>query len=178
MTAGVFATLAGLLILASLPIVASRHEIKSEPVYQSSSASGKAVLPALTPDEERYAVALWEIHRDVTTSAVAMSFAGIAFKTEASDARTFEQRIERLATLFQEAEERARHVAVPTTMVDVHARYASAVSRYSEAAQEMLKFAQDSEPRHLSNAHEISISASEDMLRIGDVLWPGQYKPH
>jgi hypothetical protein len=175
---GVFATLAGLLIFAFLPIVAFRHEIKPEPVSQSSSASGKAVLPALTPDEERYAVALWEIHRDVTTSAVAMSFAGIAFKTEASDARTFEQRIERLATVFEESEERARHVVVPTTMAEVHARYANALSRYSVAAQEMLKFTQDGEPRHLSNAHEISISASEDMLRVGDVLWPGHYKPH
>jgi hypothetical protein len=147
--------------------------------YQSYfPASGKAAVPALTPDEERYAIALWEIHRDVTTSAVAMSFAGIAFKTEASDARAFEQRIEQLATVFREAEERARHVAVPATMADVHRRYAGAVRRYTEAAQEILKFAQDNEPRHLSTAHEISISASEDMLRVGDVLWPGHYKPH
>jgi hypothetical protein len=24
----------------------------------------------------------------------------------------------------------------------------------------------------------MDVSASEDMLRVGEVLWPGQYKPH
>ena len=54
-----------------------------------------------------------------------MSFAGISFKTEASDAREFERRIKLLASEFQLAEERARHVAVPATMQDVHAKYAA-----------------------------------------------------
>jgi hypothetical protein len=24
----------------------------------------------------------------------------------------------------------------------------------------------------------MNVRASEDMLRVGEVLWPGQYKPH
>jgi len=27
-------------------------------------------------------------------------------------------------------------------------------------------------------SHRMDVRASEDMLRVGEVLWPGQYKPH
>jgi hypothetical protein len=107
-----------------------------------------------------------------------MSFAGIAFKTEIHDVREFERRLERLAGQFRAAEEHARHVAPPSSMAGLHLKYAEAVTRYSRAAEEMLKFVDDAEPRHLSDAHDLSLSASEDMLRVGDILWPAQYKPH
>jgi uncharacterized protein with PhoU and TrkA domain len=155
--------------------------IRAEPPPAPTSEtplSSNASLPALKPEEERYAADLWNIHREVTSAAVAMSFAGIAFKTEINEVREFERQIERLATQFQDASERARQVAPPATMQDLHVKYGDAVTRYSKAAQEMLQYVNDSEPRHLSNAHDLSISASEDMLRIGDILWPGQYKPH
>jgi hypothetical protein len=135
-------------------------------------------LPALRPEEERYAADLWRIHREVASSAVAMSFAGIAYKTEINDLRVFERQVERLARQFREAEERARQVAPPATLQGLHTKYADAVARYSRAAEEMLKFVDDAEPRHLSDAHDLSLSASEDVLRVGDVLWPSQYKPH
>ena len=32
--------------------------------------------------------------------------------------------------------------------------------------------------RHLDEAHRMDERASQDMLRVGEVLWPGQYKPH
>jgi uncharacterized protein with PhoU and TrkA domain len=166
---GAVVVLAGLLIF----------RIEAPPAPASDPpVSSKASLPALKPDEERYAADLWSIHREVTSSAVAMSFAGIAFKTEINDVREFERRIERLATHFRVAEERARQVAPPPTMQDLHVKYADAVTRYSRAAEEMLQYVNDAELRHLTNAHDLSISASEDMLRIGDILWPGQYKPH
>jgi uncharacterized protein with PhoU and TrkA domain len=166
---GAVVVLAGLLIF--------RIEAPPSPA-SVPPVSSKASLPALKPDEERYAADLWSIHREVTSSAVAMSFAGIAFKTEINDVREFERRIERLATHFRVAEERARQVAPPPTMQDLHVKYADAVTRYSRAAEEMLQYVNDAELRHLTNAHDLSISASEDMLRIGDILWPGQYKPH
>jgi hypothetical protein len=42
----------------------------------------------------------------------------------------------------------------------------------------MLKFTEDGDSRHLGEAHRMDVRASEDMLRVGEVLWPGQYKPH
>ena len=33
-------------------------------------------------------------------------------------------------------------------------------------------------PQHFADAHRLDLKASEDVLRVGEVLWPGQYKPH
>jgi len=49
---------------------------------------------------------------------------------------------------------------------------------YASAAGEMLKFVQDGQTQHLIDAHGMALGASEDLLRAGEVLWPGQYKPH
>jgi hypothetical protein len=32
--------------------------------------------------------------------------------------------------------------------------------------------------RRLDEAHRMDVKASQDVLRVGEVLWPGQYKPH
>jgi hypothetical protein len=42
----------------------------------------------------------------------------------------------------------------------------------------MLKFTEDGDSQRLDEAHRMDVRASEDMLRVGEVLWPGQYKPH
>jgi hypothetical protein len=49
---------------------------------------------------------------------------------------------------------------------------------YASAATEMLKFTEDGDSQRLQVAHGLDLKASEDMLRVGEVLWPGQYKPH
>jgi hypothetical protein len=49
---------------------------------------------------------------------------------------------------------------------------------YAKAADEILKFTGDGDVQRLGDAHRMDVSASEDMLRVGEVLWPGQYKPH
>ena len=43
---------------------------------------------------------------------------------------------------------------------------------------ETLRVAVLGEFQHLGDAHRMDVQASEDMLRVGEVLWPGQYKPH
>jgi len=53
-----------------------------------------------------------------------------------------------------------------------------AMALYAGAAAEMLKFTEDGDSQRLGVAHEMDVRASEDMLRVGEVLWPGQYKPH
>jgi hypothetical protein len=49
---------------------------------------------------------------------------------------------------------------------------------YANAAAEMLKVTEDGDSQRLDAAHRLDVRASEDMLRVGEVLWPGQYKPH
>ena len=107
-----------------------------------------------------------------------MSFAGISFHTEGRDARELARRIEPLANLFQDAEKRVRAMRAPESLAVTHEQYIEAIALYARAAGEMLTFTMDGDVRHLGDAHQMGMSASENLLRVGEVLWPGQYKPH
>ena len=133
---------------------------------------------ALTPEEESYAASLWEVHREATLSALAMSFAGIAYETEAHDASQLQQKLEPIAKFFSDAERRVRGLAVPPSLSKVHGQYIAAMALYRKACDEMLKFTRDGGRQHLIDAQGMGFAASEDILRVGEVLWPGQYKPH
>ena len=172
--------LAGVVIaLAATVVVALLHE--SRPLTMPRSATALAPSqqpPALTADQERYAATLWAVHRDVTTSAVAMTFAGIAYHTESRNARELARKIEPLAKFFQDAETRVRALSAPPSLSGAHEQYVAALALYAKAAGEMLTFTEEGEPRHLADAHQMGANASENLLRVGEVLWPGQYKPH
>jgi hypothetical protein len=107
-----------------------------------------------------------------------MSFAGIAYHTEDRDARNLARRIEPLARFFHEAEMRVRTMSSPPSLSRTHEKYMDAMALYANAAAEMLKFTEDGDAQRLDAAHQLDVRASEDMLRVGEVLWPGQYKPH
>jgi len=107
-----------------------------------------------------------------------MSFAGIAYKTETQDARELERRVAPLAKFFIEAEARVRSLAVPGSLSKVHGQYTEAMTLYAGASDAMLRFVRDGQAQHLLDAHRMGLNASENMLRVGEVLWPGQYKPH
>ncbi len=55
-----------------------------------------------------FATTLWAVHREATPSAVAMSFAGIAYQTDGRDARELARKIEPLAKFFHDAETQVR----------------------------------------------------------------------
>ena len=133
---------------------------------------------ALTGEEENYAAALWPIHSEVKLSAVAMSFAGIAYKLGEQNGQTLEARVQPLADSFRAAMMRARALRVPPSMVPLHERYLAALAQYENAAAEMVSATQDGKDGHLLTGQQMSLRATEDILRIGDVLWPGEYKPH
>lgn len=172
--------LAGLVVaLGATAVAALLHEMRPRMAAQVVAATSvKPQQPALTADEENYAAALWDIHREVTPSAVAMSYAGIAYQTETHDERQLAERIEPLAKFFREAETRVRALAAPSSLAGVKGRYVDAMVLYANAAGEMLGFAEDRQPQHLTAAHHMSIEASQTLLQVGEVLWPGQYKPH
>ena len=177
MLAGVFAALAATAGAAWLHEVRPRSVL--QPVAETVSARAeKAPLPALTADEERFATALWAVHREATRLAVAMSFAGIAYQTEDRDARALARKIEPLAKFFHDAEMQVRTMSTPPSLSRTHGQYVDAMALYANAAAEMLKFTEDGNSQRLGDAHRMDVRASEDMLRVGEVLWPGQYKPH
>jgi len=174
--------LAGVVVaLAATAGVAWLHEIRprSQPALQPINARAeKAQLPALTADEELFATTLWAVHREATRSAVALSFAGITYQTEDRDAQAFARKIEPLAKFFHDAEMQVRAMSAPPSLSKTQSQYVDAMALYANAATEMLKFAEDGDSQRLQVAHSLDVKASEYMLRVGEVLWPGQYKPH
>jgi hypothetical protein len=42
----------------------------------------------------------------------------------------------------------------------------------------MVKLETDSKIEHLVTAQKMSYVASEDLLKVEDVLWPGEHKPN
>jgi hypothetical protein len=176
--------LAGVVLaLAATVGIAWLHEtgpqLVAQPAAQTvSTRAEKPRLPALTAGEERFATALWAVHREATRSAVAMSFAGIAYQTENRDAHALARSIEPLAKFFHDAEIQVRTMSSPSSLSKTHGQYVEAMARYANAADEMLKFTEDGDSQRLDVAHGLDVRASEDMLRVGEVLWPGQYKPH
>ena len=176
--------LAGVVVaLAATAGAAWLHEIRprsmAQPAAQVVNAlAEKPQLPALTADEERFATALWAVHREATRSAVALSFAGITYQAEDRDARALARKIEPLAKFFHDAEMQVRTMSAPPSLSKTQSQYVDAMAVYANAAAEMLKFTEDGDSQRLQVAHGLDVKASEDMLRVGEVLWPGQYKPH
>jgi hypothetical protein len=132
----------------------------------------------LTAEEEDYAAALWPIHSQVKLAAVEMSFAGIAYKIGDQDATTLAAKVRPLADSLETAMARAQALLVPASMTEMHERYLGALAMYGKAAAEMASATRDGKDEHLLQGQQLSLHATEDMLRVGDVLWPGEYKPH
>jgi hypothetical protein len=176
--------LAGVIVaLAATAGAAWLHEIRLrsavQPAAQTVNARAeKPQLPALTAEEERFATALWAVHREATRSAVALSFAGITYQAEDRNARALARKIEPLAKFFRDAEMQVRAMSAPPSLSRTQVQYVDAMALYASAAAEMLKFTEDGDSQRLGVAHGMDMRASEDMLRVGEVLWPGQYKPH
>ena len=176
--------LAGVVVaLAAITGAAWLHEVRPRTVVQPaaqtvSTRAEKPLPPALTADEERFATALWAVHREATRLAVAMSFAGITYQTEDRDARALARKIEPMAKFFHDAEMQVRTMSTPPSLSRTQGQYVDAMALFANAAAEMLKFTEDGNPQRLGDAHLLDVRASEDMLRVGEVLWPGQYKPH
>jgi hypothetical protein len=170
-------------VLAAIVGAAWLNEIRPRSVAQPApqTVNGRAEktkLPALTADEERFATTLWAVHREATRSAVALSFAGITYQVEDRDARALARKIEPLAKFFHDAEMQVRAMSAPPSLSRTQLEYVDAMALYARAAAEMLKFTEDGDSQRLQVAHGLDMKASEDMLRVGEVLWPGQYKPH
>jgi hypothetical protein len=172
--------LAGVIaVLAAVVAYALQREFAPRPGGDAAPAVTSAVpVRALSAAEEAYAAALWPIHQKAKLAALGMSFAGIAYKTDGEDPARLEAEVKPLAQEFRAAIAKARALEVPASMRDVHERFLGALSSYQGAADEMLVAARDGQDQRLLAAQDLSFRAAEDVLRVGDVLWPGEYKPH
>jgi hypothetical protein len=177
---------AGLAVaLAALAAYALQRELNEKPQASAATAftGGLAMgehqtARPLSAEEETYAAALWPIHSQVKFSAVRMTFAGLNYKMERTDAGKLKVTVQPLTRSFIDAARRARAIQPPPSLEDAHRSYLKAIEHYTAASKMMIRIADDGREEHLIAAHERSEQASHELLKLSDVLWPGEYKPN
>lgn len=179
----------GVLVMALIAVVAvavfrevggpapTAQPVEANANFAAGLGYGAQAIP-LSAEEEAYAAALWPIHSEVKLAAVRMIFAGLAYKTEDHDAKKLKAKIEPLTRTFEAAGKRVRSIRPPASLADAHASYVDAVDLYASATKEMVKVADDGRDQHLIVAQQSSERASLAILKLSDVLWPGEYKPN
>ena len=166
-------------VLGALIVLAVQRELASRPVNVPAMSPDTAPQTALSAEEEAYAAALWPIHSGaVEISAVEMSFAGVDYVTEHPDRDRLGARVLKLNDVFRTAAAKAENLDVPRSMQTVHDQYMEALMLYVNASAEMVKVAEDGRIDHLIEAQSMSQRAAEDLLKVGDVLWPSEHKPN
>jgi hypothetical protein len=173
---GVGALVAGLIALAAA--AALRETATPKQQVATGASYGQSERPALTAAEEAYAHALWPIHAQVKQNAVKMIFAGLAYKMGEIKRAGVRDRVAPLTPTFDAALAQARKLQPPTSMQELHQEYIDAIKLYRNSSVVMIKVAADGRDEHLIQAQEMSDKASGVTLRIGDTLWPGEYKPN
>jgi len=173
---------AGLIVLALLGVFAVSLLRETTTIGRTAAVSARPSLapprPALTPAEEAYAQALWVIHADVKHAAYNLTFSGLRYKLKQADGPDFGTRVRDASRTLDRAEARVRALAPPPALSQVHAQYLDAVQLFQRSAAEMLKVTVDGRDEHLLAAYPLSQKASEELLRVGDTIWPGEYLPN
>jgi len=171
----------GLVLLGLLGIVA----LATVREISTSSASARTARPVLAPPrppltaaEEEYALALWPIHNEVKASALKMTLGGLSYKLGELDRTGLRARIEGSAETYRSAGLRIAALTPPASLARAHEMYSDAVRLYQQSAAEMLRVVGDGRDEHLVAAHPLSMEASEKLLKVGDILWPSEYKPN
>ncbi|MGF7206300.1 hypothetical protein GGE65_000861 [Skermanella aerolata] len=174
-----FLALAGIATYTAHPL-ATRAIVSQS--AQSATSGPIRERSALSAEEEVYAAELGQIHGAVKLAAVEMSFAGVLYKTEHHDTGRLVQTIRSLSGQFAAAADHAGKLQTPASMQDIGRRYLAAVDLYVTASAEMMKVSQDAgdnvNDAYLIDAQAMTHRAAEELLRVGDRLWPGEYKPH
>jgi len=134
--------------------------------------------PPLTPEEEAYARALWPIHNEVKASALRVTMGGISYKLGEIDRAALKGRLDAAREIYRAAEARMAGLRPPPSFERVHADYLRAVRLYEESVGEMLRVVADGREEHLVAAFPMSREAGTTLLKVGNVLWPGEYVPN
>ena len=192
---GTMALTVGGVVLAALIGTAAWHEAGSKAAVAPTAASSPAApveamdadghphpaapqRAALTAQEETYAADLWRIHDGIKSGAVKMTFAGLAYKMNEIDRNAVKARVLPLTQAFVDAQAEARKIVPPASLSALHQQYLEAIDLYRAASVEMVKVADDGSDSHLIEAQSMTQRAAVALLKTGDKLWPGEYKPN
>jgi hypothetical protein len=107
-----------------------------------------------------------------------MTFTGLSYKMGDIDRASVKERVNPLVKAFKDAYGAAAKLKAPASLAPQHEMYLNALKQYESASQEMVKIASDGQEAHLVLAQKWSFAAAEDLLRVGDVLWPAEFKPN
>jgi hypothetical protein len=174
---GVGALVVGLIAL--MAVAAFRETAKPNPMQVAGNASAVPdERPAVTAEEEAYARALWPIHSQVKQDAVRMTFAGLAYKMGDIKRGAVKTRVAPLTPRFDSALVEIRKLQPPQSMRELNAEYVEAIKLYRDASVAMIQVAADGRDAHLLEAQEKSARASNLTLKVGETLWPGEFKPN
>jgi hypothetical protein len=174
---GFGALVVGLIALVAVAAVRETANPKPREVA-TNSAFGRPERPAMTAAEEAYAHALWPIHAQVKQDAVKMTFAGLAYKMGDIRPAAVKDRVALLTPKFDSALAAINKLQPPVSMRDLHGEYVEAIMLYRDASAIMIRLAADGREQHLIEAQERSEKASGLTLKVGETLWPGEYKPN
>jgi hypothetical protein len=172
------ALVAGLIAVIAYALV---HEMRARaPAATATPMTERQVArPPMTPEEEGYASALWKIHVPVKQDAVRMTYAGLAFKMKEISAQEMGARVKPLAENFRYARSQMQlTLDPPPSLRATHERYLAALANYEKAALVMQQAAAQPTDAKLIEAQTLSRQSAEDLLRVSDVLWPGEHKPN
>jgi hypothetical protein len=174
---GVGALVVGLIALAAVATFRETAKPRQQEVA-TNSAFGQSERPAMTAAEEAYAHALWPVHAQVKQDAVKMTFAGLAYKMGDIKGAAVRDRVAPLTAKFDSALAAMNKLQPPASMRDLHGEYVEAIKLYRDASVIMIKVAADGRDEHLIEAQERSEKASGLTLKVGETLWPGEFKPN
>ncbi len=173
---------AGVLVVGLIAVMGAavlRETVRPKPQQvEASAGSVHADRPPVTAEEESYARALWPIHAQVKQDAVAMTFAGIAYKMGDIKRDAVRQRVAPLTQKFDSAIAALARIQPPASLKDFHGEYEQAIRLYRDASVTMVKVAGDGKDAHLVEAQTMSEKASGLTLKVGETLWPGEFKPN
>ena len=164
--------------LIAFVIFAAVREWRAASTPEVAVAPAVAERPALTADEERYARDLWTIHEQVRTNVPRLSFAGLAYKMDEIGKGDIATRIAPVAAVLTSARAAMQPLTPPRSLAAAHRDYLGAIDAYQQVMIEMGAFSRDGDEQHLLRAQELSERASGTLLRVSEVLWPGEHKPN
>jgi hypothetical protein len=173
---GVGALVVGLVALMAMAALRETASTKAPLAVPGTAAQQERA--AITPEEETYARELWPIHAQVKQDAVKMTFAGLAYKMGDIKRKAVKERVAPLTAIFESAEAAVDHIQPPASMRALHGEYLEAIQLYRDASVEMIKVAADGRDVHLVEAQKKSSTASDLTLKVGEILWPGEFKPN
>ena len=173
---GIGALVVGLIALMAM--AALRETASTKPQVAIPVTEAHQERAPITAEEETYARELWPVHAQVKQDAVKMTFAGLAYKMGDIKRQAVKERVAPLTAIFESAAAALDKIQPPASMRALHGEYLEAIQLYRDASVEMIKVAADGRDVHLVEAQKKSSRASDLTLKVGDILWPGEFKPN